>query len=320
MIFTALHATNLYRVMNIHTARNVKRRRKKMLKVGIVGLGQIGAEWEVTDKKRPKPCTHLGAYLQFPEQCEIVSLCDTDESKLNVWNDVHLVGAKRYTDYVDMINGEKLDILSICTPDKFHLAYLDTAIDKGVKVIFCEKPIALDPELCRVVVKNAEKKGVKIAVNHTRRWDPFWYTTVYGAIQGDELIKAVGYSYGDGLRQWTHMADTFNMLGIPEDKIEFTNIPGANYLVFEFEFWMKNKRVTIMNNGINFVISRPFPSPHYDDINELILAKSEYCEPESIMKRAVQDVLNCVDSEHRPRCTGEHGVYAVELALKWMGK
>jgi len=290
-----------------------------MLKVGIVGLGHIGAEWEESDYKRPKPCTHIGAYCDFREQCEIVGICDIDDKKLGKINRYFPHIHHTYSNYSDLINNQKLDVLSICTPDETHADMLNMAIDAGVKVIFCEKPITSVPDTGWAMVEKAKKAGVKIVVNHTRRWDPFWYATVYGAIQGDKLIKAVGYCYGDGLREWTHMADIFNMMGVPEDKIEFINIPGANYLVFEFEFWMKNKRVTIMNNGINFVISRPFPSPHYDNINELILAKSEYCEPESIMKRAVQDVLNCVDSEHRPRCTGEDGVKAVELALKWMG-
>ena len=65
----------------------------KMYRVGIIGLGRIACEL---------PDNHLKAYSEC-EDTDVIATCDTEKEA-------------NYSDYMAMVTGEKLDIVSVCTP------------------------------------------------------------------------------------------------------------------------------------------------------------------------------------------------------------
>jgi predicted dehydrogenase len=77
-----------------------------------------------------------------------------------------------YTDYREMLEREKLDLISVVTPDHRHADIVVDAARAGVKGIFCEKPIATTLADADRMIEAVEKHSVAMVVDHSRRWWP----------------------------------------------------------------------------------------------------------------------------------------------------
>ena len=95
------------------------------LRVAVIGLG-IGRR-------------HVQAYQQL-EGVRVVALADVDESALaKARAEFSIPWAS--TDYRQVLSGDDVDAVSICTPDRLHAEQILYALDAG-KHVFCEKPLA----------------------------------------------------------------------------------------------------------------------------------------------------------------------------------
>ena len=127
-----------------------------MIKVGILGLGNIGA-------------FHIrNAYNALEGKNVKVEACfDVVEQNFErVGN-----GVRRYTDMDELFEKEKgnLDYIDICLPTFMHKEVAVKAMKAGFNVL-CEKPMALNfedaAEKCRV----SEKTGKKLMIAHVLRF------------------------------------------------------------------------------------------------------------------------------------------------------
>ncbi len=147
----------------------------------IVGLTGIGA-------RRPKEPAHLPLYQAAPRShaavyhrhphTDVVGVCDIrqealDEFKRN-WNDVW-PAMHYYTDYREMLETEKPDLVSVATPDHLHADITVDAANSGAKAILCEKPIATSLADADRMIAAAEANEVILSVEHTRRWNPSYH-------------------------------------------------------------------------------------------------------------------------------------------------
>ena len=147
------------------------------LRAGIIGLSEVitsaraePAPHEVLGTKMPY--THAAAYAVSPT-CDLVAVCDIMPAALERfrerwgerWPDL-----QTYSDYRAMLAAARLDIVSICTPDHLHAAMVVAACEAGVKGIICEKPIATTLADAERMLAVVEQYGVKMSVEHTRRW------------------------------------------------------------------------------------------------------------------------------------------------------
>lgn len=79
-----------------------------------------------------------------------------------------------YTDYREMLKKENLDIVSICTWLPLHSPMTIESSKRGVKAVWCEKPMAHSIDAGRLMLTECKKRGVKLFVNHQRRYgEPF---------------------------------------------------------------------------------------------------------------------------------------------------
>ena len=116
-----------------------------MLNVAIVGTGGISH-------------AHIGAYLQFPEQCRIVALIDIIPGKAQrVKEQYHLSGAEVFLDYHDMLDLD-IDLVDVCTPPFVHAEISISALRAGKNVV-CEKPMAASLEECDAMLKARDESG-----------------------------------------------------------------------------------------------------------------------------------------------------------------
>ena len=104
-------------------------------------------------------------------ELEIVGICDIEEKMLHDkvskfgLEDVH-----RYTDYCEMLQKEKPELVAIATESGKHAAIALDCIEAGCHWII-EKPIALSLANADALIKAAKEKGVKICANHQNRFN-----------------------------------------------------------------------------------------------------------------------------------------------------
>lgn len=78
---------------------------------------------------------------------------------------------RSYDDYKVMLEKEKLDLVSIAVPTKFHKQVALDCILRGVNILI-EKPIAATVEDAKEVVQKAKQRGIKFTVGHIERFNP----------------------------------------------------------------------------------------------------------------------------------------------------
>jgi len=122
-----------------------------MLKIGIIGTGGIAA-------------THIDGYLRFPQECEIVALCDVVPGKAAALLDrPGLTSARAYERIEDVLAAEELDLVSIATPPSTHAELTITALRAGVDVLV-EKPMAPSLEECDAMIAAAAENDRILSV------------------------------------------------------------------------------------------------------------------------------------------------------------
>lgn len=196
-------------------------------RVGLVGCGRIGSEW---DPIPPVPLTHAGAFVAHP-RAMLVAGANRGRERLEAFGRKWGVSAL-YQDYRQMLAREELDIVCVATHPELHHEQVLTAAKAGVKAILCEKPMALSLDEADEMIQACEGSGTLLAINHQRRWDPTVLKAKELVQSGSigQLLTVVGHSQGikprpdwraenEGplLHDATHLFDLFRMFaGDPE--------------------------------------------------------------------------------------------------------
>lgn len=123
-----------------------------MLKVALVGVGGISG-------------AHIPAW-QKREDAQLVAICDIRPEQMEKYGNV-----RHYTDFNEMLDNEKIDILDICLPTYLHADFSIAAMNRGINVI-CEKPVSLKEEDVKRVYDAAEKNNVKFMIAQVLRFWP----------------------------------------------------------------------------------------------------------------------------------------------------
>jgi predicted dehydrogenase len=152
---------------------------------------------------------HANAY-QTLEDCEMVACADIVEDNARAFAQAYAIPAV-YTDYKQMLAGEGLDVVSICTWMHLHEPMTLDAITAGVKAIHCEKPMADTWGGAKRMAAAAKAAGVQLTFNHQRRYgEPFTLAKQLldeGAIGGLARQECgAGNLYDTG----THFIDMFS--------------------------------------------------------------------------------------------------------------
>ncbi|TCO82057.1 putative dehydrogenase [Plasticicumulans lactativorans] len=125
----------------------------RRLRVGVIGLGS--------------GCTHIDGWRQHPN-VDVVALADADADRLDVAGERFDV-ATCYTCAETMLDIERFDVISLCTPNRFHKALAIAALEAGCHVL-CEKPMALGATEAREMLAAARRNGRRLMVNFPCRF------------------------------------------------------------------------------------------------------------------------------------------------------
>ena len=170
------------------------------LRAGVIGCG-LGAN-------------HAYAYDQAPEY-ELVAICDLNPEVIEGFygrSRVEPGSVREYTDYHEMLEKEALDVVSVATPDDYHVNPVCDASDAGVKGIFCEKPLTINLKDGDRIIETVERNGTKMSVDHTRSWLPLYQAVRSAVLDGElgGLTRIVAFMGGRRsmlFRNGTHLVD-----------------------------------------------------------------------------------------------------------------
>ena len=101
---------------------------------------------------------------------EIVALCDVVEENIDdkITKFDLPITVKKYTDYKEMLNVEKPELVAIATESGKHAQIALDCIEAGCNLII-EKPIALSLADADAIITKAEEMGVKVCACHQNR-------------------------------------------------------------------------------------------------------------------------------------------------------
>ena len=128
----------------------------KNYKVAIVGCGGISH-------------MHTGWYLKEP-RATLTAISDIDQARVKAYGEQYEV-EKQYTDYIEMLETEDIDIVSVCTRPKMHAPVVIEAAKRGVKGILSEKPMAENLGQAREMLETCSQHNVKLAIDHQLRFN-----------------------------------------------------------------------------------------------------------------------------------------------------
>ncbi len=163
-------------------------------RVGLIGTGRIGSEFE--DGSDEHPVSIAGAFSALPE-CDLVAGCNRGKERLERFGKRWDVPAL-YHDCQEMLARERLDIVAIATPPGLHRDQVIAAAEAGVKGIFCEKPMGLSLGECDDMIAACRQHGCHLLVNCSRRWSGIFEAVRRDAAAGrwGRLLHLVGYCQG----------------------------------------------------------------------------------------------------------------------------
>ncbi|MBI3758985.1 MAG: Gfo/Idh/MocA family oxidoreductase, partial [Deltaproteobacteria bacterium] len=119
------------------------------VRVGFIGVGNRGA--------------YLLKHMLKVPGVKIVAICDIDPDTLKKAIDAATAAGNTpdaYTEFRKLLDRKDIDAVVIATPVDLHKEMAVAALEVG-KNVYCEKPMALNPEQCRMVANAAKSaKGI----------------------------------------------------------------------------------------------------------------------------------------------------------------
>lgn len=176
------------------------------LRIGLIGTGK--------KKERGDRFGYAMAYehargYAAVEGCELVACADIVDENARAFAETFGVPARGvYLDHREMLQKERLDVVSVCTWMSLHERMVLDCVAAGVKAIHCEKPMASTWGGARRMAEAASNAGVQLTFNHQRRYGAP-YTVAKALIDAGEIGAIVRFEseFGNIYDTGTHFID-----------------------------------------------------------------------------------------------------------------
>ena len=157
-----------------------------MIKVGLCGFGSMAKGH--------------AQMLQLHDGVELVAIADAVEA--NRQKAAEQYGVKVYASGEELIDAGGLDVVFVVVPTYLHNPLAIRALNSGCHV-FCEKPMALNPQLCQEMIDAAQKADKSLMIGQVLRFWPeyvFLKNTIdsklYGKLLALSMQRVGGVSTG----------------------------------------------------------------------------------------------------------------------------
>lgn len=154
----------------------------------LIGCGSMGSyymEELVGLKSRTLLPVGHAEVLQVNPRTELIAGADPDLGRREDFSRRWGVPAI-YADHKEMLAKERPEIVAIASPPDFHAEHVIDCARAGVKGIFCEKPLTPTLKQADEMLRICDENGTKLAINHTRRGDP-WVRQARALIEAGEI-------------------------------------------------------------------------------------------------------------------------------------
>lgn len=125
------------------------------LRAAVIGVGAMGRN-------------HARIYSELGN-VELIAVSDTAYD--NARDVARHLRCNAYQDYAEMFDKEKIDLVSIAVPTKYHKSVALDCVRRKIPFLV-EKPIADNEENAREIIEAAKKAGVKMTVGQIERFNP----------------------------------------------------------------------------------------------------------------------------------------------------
>lgn len=146
-----------------------------LVRVGVIGYGWWGP--------------NVVRNLQSLENCRLATICDQNSDALQRAKQAY-PSVEVTTDSSDLLNSPQIDAIAVVTPVWTHFDLAKAALQNG-KHVFVEKPFTATPQQAEELIELADRKRLKIMVDHT-----FLFTGAVRKIRqliGDGTLGALYY-------------------------------------------------------------------------------------------------------------------------------
>jgi len=107
----------------------------------------------------------------FSDSCELSALCDPSQVHMDYINALLPRPAPTFREFERMVREVEFDTLIVVTQDTFHHEYIIKGLQAGKDVI-CEKPMTIDEEKCRAILRAEKRAGRKVTITFNYRFAP----------------------------------------------------------------------------------------------------------------------------------------------------
>jgi len=312
-------------------------------RAALIGCGKIGSEFADNPLMKGDVYTHAEAYMRCPDT-ELVAVCDSDLARLarcgERWNI-----AARHTSAVALIETERPDIVSVCTPDTTHYEVVRAILTRNhhVKAVLCEKPLATSPEQAQELIRLAGERGAVLAVDYTRRYaNNLRALQMFLAAENLGTIQAVSGWYTKGtLHNGSHWFDLLRFLVGEVDWVMGINVlgePGPDptldvnlglkngalatlracdarrFTVFEMDIMGTLGRAQLLESCYRIELAFSAPSSHYSGYFGLLPVFHDFGDHRNPLLHVVEDLVVALRKGTPPACSGEDGLAAVQIS------
>jgi UDP-N-acetylglucosamine 3-dehydrogenase len=222
------------------------------LRIGVIGCGSIA-------KHR-----HIPEYAQNPN-VKLVAFSDDVLERAQEYATKY--GAKAYDDYKTLLENEKLDAVSVCTPNAFHAPISIAAMKKGIHVL-CEKPMSITLEEAEEMIQTAKDNNVQLMIGYNQR---YFSPHVIGRdiIQSGRLGKVLSFrttfAHG-GPEQWS--VEKENSWFFDKKKAFIGSLGDLGVHKIDLITWLLNEKITEIS-----ALIATLQKPGDVDDNAVIIAK-----------------------------------------------
>ncbi len=321
-----------------------------MYKAAVIGLGRMGSTFDDEIKQGGSiflPYCHGPSYVASPHT-ELVAGADPHSQQGAIFAERWGLSDRQiYSDHRAMLEAERPDFVSVCTTARHRAAILLDAINAGVKAIWSEKPFTLSLAEADAVIDQLKRKGVALAINCSRRYNPFISETRRMVEEGElgEILQITAYAQCNLSHNGSHAIDAmrylvggdvewvFGEMESDEKAASEDDLMGNGYLAFdngvrgflramptglapwEFDVIGTEGRVRSLAQGLEREYSRWVPGGLR---NQGVPARAPFPLPINIGGMGlsvIDDLVQAVETGASTRCSAEDGRKALEIAI-----
>ena len=242
-----------------------------------------------------------------------------------------------------MLAKEKLDFVTVATSDHLHADLVVNSANAGVKGILCEKPLATTISACERMLEACVRNKTVLAVDHTRRYMPYWQRVkalvdegiigpvqnVVGVLNGPRamLFGAPDWVFAElesGYENYTEYRGDGGHLPESEPSahgyIHFSNSVRGIYIGGPKTTPPHKMRLEIVGTDGVLMVDEA------EATNECRLTTAEQTTALDVGSRdagsgiglSVRDVINAVENNRAPQCTGLESKRVVDVMLGFL--